>query len=357
MRIIVTCVLMVLLPISILFSCGDDDDWGGSDTSTGSSDGRSSGGSGPRLSSCDPIERCEKNSNDCCGDESDCEDDCKKLENESDCEKLPKDIATGDLQPVLEFLKSFDEDKGDDLKEENYNALCGWIKGFGKEEVFTEEIKSKTDAKKFLTWFASSEGEGETGPGRLFNSIQKDDAEAILRLAFGILGDSGDSDPTDAEVIEGVDVSVDSSDNFFELAVDEYSLDDDGSDQDGKDFFELLHDLVVNPICEEESNQPEVTGGNKEDYRKEACYLAFYCRVFPTSGGQQSREKIAALDLGDYSDVEDFIKADDTEGGLVGTSGLSSSEEDKAAEEWDNKACTALEALYEDPTSGPDWLL
>ena len=360
MKIIVSCVLMVLLPLSILFSCGeDDDDTGGSDTSTSSS-GDNNGGNRLKLSACTSIEKCQKNSNNCCENDRECKSDCDNLENDSDCKRLPLDIATGDLQPVLGFLRNFNEDKGDDLVEENYNALCGWIKGFGKEEVFTEEIEGPSDAKKFLTWFASHNGEGKARPGQLFNSIQKDDAKKIVRLAFGELGSSvAGSSPTDSDVVAGVKVDVDDGDNFFELAVKEYDLDDDGSDQDGEDFFTLLHDLVVDPICDEESNQPEVANAKsqKEDYRKEACYLAFYCLVFPESNGQQSRKKVAALDLGEYSDVEEFIRGERTDGGLRGTGGLRARERADAAEKWNNKACTALFNLYEDPVSGPVWSL
>ena len=357
MRIIVSCVLMVLLPISILFSCGEDDDWGRTDFSTYGTDGNGRGRGGPRLSSCDAIEKCETGSN-CCKDDDDCKSDCRLLGNRTDCEKLPLDIAIGDLQPVLEFLKSFAEDKGDNLREENYNALCGWIKGFGKEEVFTEQIEGSSDGKKFLTWFASNEGVGEAGPWRLFNSIQKDDAKKIVRLAFGKLGDNSadNSNPTDAEVISGVDVSVDDGDNFFELAVDEYSLDDDGSDQDGKDFFELLHDLIIDPVCDDESNQPEVARRtHSEEYTREACYLAFYCKVFPAaSDGQQPREKVAALDLEEYLDVEEFIKEDAENGGLVGLGGLTASDKEDAAEKWNNKACRALLTFYDNPAP-IDW--
>ena len=356
MRTFIISVISILLLSSIVFSCGQDTNGGGSTGYQGNTDsgvgGRSSAGGSIEAVCTGGGSGCS--GNDCCGMDDDCNDMCRDLFSGGairDCkDKYSKDV----INKVDDIVNIFDRPTSDKLYEnidlKNTDPLCAIVDLSPK--VWIDEVKdytSPTYARVMLEWIVSQNiwhyflSDGDSDLRSINSADRKDDLLTLLETLIGKLGGARRGTATTiAHLLNGLTVQeVEDEKTVFYLAENERKDENTG--------FHFIHDeIVLEQICDEANRPDPNTGGNARytgaglvaarDFDLEACILAVYCKAGPDNQYKTDRKKVAEL-IG--TAVAGFIEAPLTDGGL----GI-----DEDASEWPNASCLKLRQYWKSST-------
>jgi len=292
-----------------------------------------------RVEVCQEHRKCS--GEDCCVKDDDCKDMCRTLFKGANYGVCINEYDR-ELVESLETLEAtLSRPKDIDLITVDRESLCAFLQL--SSDKWLEEINRRYtpgNAEEVIKWIFS------TGILHLFSSVEER-LDIIKSLLVALVGKRGKV--TTGNILNGLTKgTVSGKATVFYIA-------DYVGDQ-GKSSFELIHEeLIVNDICDAESNQPHPNSTstksgencyyNNSDngfqlkaaigYRKEACILALHCLAGADDNSKAERTRVA--NLVSKRRVVELIDTAVVDGGL----GIH-----QEPEEWPSTACLALKDFW-----------
>ena len=337
----VALILSFSLPLLFFSNCDRSKQGTQGPGSSSNTGGIGDGGtlSGDKLS-CDQIELCKGDDctcsgSDCCEENEKCKDTCKDSFNDglglhSDardtCEHLERSVVER-LFELIEKLSDPNKDKLSDIgnNDDDLELLCSAVKELD-HELLADRIDKYTssDAKKVLGWVAENE--------KVIEIFKNAEDKKGVPMFKSLLQKAGDGTTGDDKILAGLTVDVIVEDDDAEHVMSW------AFDRGNEDLVKWIHNEIIidrdKGLCGKEANQP--TESNNDD-GEQACILGVYCKIASDNKDNDNKfRKNVAEDI-DSNDVDDFIRAVVSDGGLGVTND---------ADEWPYAACEALQAQW-----------
>ncbi len=280
----------------------------------------------------------------CCNQEnSNCDDGCTGSDYLSlsgdlgnKCLALSKDTVANLVSIFTEVLQKPTLESLNNLDEVDIGLICGTVKEWGSNLLKTRvDNYSKEQAEWALSWII------ETLPTiEIFENTKNKDGREMIKTLFQKATQTGG----DQGILNGLEMNVGDSLNNTLLTA---------NTNKNKSFIQYIHQEIITSddgLCSEKnhptpsSHSPDRQKAN--DFRKQACVLAVYCKIAPPVNNTQNsdfRKDIARMT--NNNNMINFIKTPASEGGLTGSGHQAIPAND--VERWTDKACSNLQHFWD----------
>lgn len=249
------------------------------------------------------------------------------------CLALSKDTVEH-LIRVFKVLKTPTTDTLENLDEEDIGLICGTVKEWQTDLLKTRVNKYSTEqAKQVLTWMVNNPATIE-----IFENAKNADGFMMIKTLF----QKATQTEGDPGVLKGLEMEPKDSPNNILLTINEYK---------NKSFIQYIHQEIIagdEGICSGNNYpvpaDPHPDKNKADDFNKQACVLAVYCKVAPPEDTKNSDFRKDIARMANDNNMINFIKISVNDGGLNGDGQYAIPANDE--HRWSDKVCTNLKHYW-----------